>query len=327
MAVFTSITPHDLDTLLADYDVGHQLSFAGISAGIENTNYFVTTTGGEFVLTLFEKLTSDQLPFYLELMDHLGRKGVPCARPIALRSGALQTSLCGRPAALSVRLRGAEVTEPSPAHCRVLGRALAQAHLAVADFRGTQPNLRGLAWWQETIPALLRHVGAEQARLLSDTLDEQKQLALAEGAGLPHGAVHADLFRDNALFEQTAQDEPPRLGGFIDFYFAGVDTFVFDLAVVANDWCLEFEKAPGEGREDLCPSRLTALLEGYEELRPLQADEKRCWPAMLRAAALRFWVSRLDDWHRPRAAAMLTPKDPTHFERILLSRWRTAPCT
>lgn len=327
MAVFTPISPQDLDAFLADYDVGQQVSYSGIAAGIENTNYFVTTTGGEFVLTIFEKLSSEQLPFYLELMDHLGRKGVACARPIPLQSGALQTTLHGKPAALSVRLKGSEVKQPRPAHCHVIGQTLAQAHLAVHDFQGSQPNLRGLSWWQATIPALLRYVSDSQASLLQRTLEEQVRLLSSEGAQLPRGAVHADLFRDNALFEPSAEGQMPVLGGFIDFYFAGVDQFVFDLAVVANDWCLQFEQPAGEGLEELDPARLDALFDGYQQVRPLQTDELLCWPAMLRAAALRFWISRLDDWHRPRSAAMLTPKDPSHFERILTRRWRLTPCT
>ncbi len=316
MAVFTPVSEGSLQSLLSRFDLGELVGFEGIASGIENTNYFVDTTAGRFVLTLFEKLTAEQLPFYLELMRHLADRGVACPRPMADRSGAILHTCESKPASLATRLKGKWQPDPTPAHCRILGAAIAASHLAVADYRGTQPNLRGLSWWQQTVPQILPFLSADQARLLQDELQTQTEFAATAAAKrLPRGAVHADIFRDNVLFEETPAG--PVLGGFIDFYFAGVDHFVFDLAVAANDWCITHD--PQDQGELLTENR-DALLAGYESVRPLSADEHRAWPMMLRAAAFRFWVSRLYDWHLPRTAAMLTPKDPTHFERLLLTR-------
>jgi homoserine kinase type II len=316
MAVFTPVSEDALRSLLSQFDLGELAGFEGISAGIENTNYFVDTTQGRFVLTLFEKLTAAQLPFYLELMRHLADRRVPCPRPMANRDGDILFHCEGKPASLATRLRGSWPQQPSARHCELVGQAMAKAHVAVADYRGSQPNLRGLSWWEHTVPELLHRVMKEQADLLLDELAAQQDFQKSEiYARLPKGAVHADLFRDNVLFEETVQG--PVLGGFIDFYFAGVDTFVFDLAVAANDWCIQHEPEH-LGRFDF--DKLNALLRGYQSVRTQTADESRAWPMALRAAAYRFWVSRLYDWHLPRAAAMLTPKDPTHFERLLTLR-------
>lgn len=321
MAVFTPVSEHALNELLSSFDLGQLVHFEGIASGIENTNYFVDTTQGRFVLTLFEKLSAQELPFYLELMRHLADKGVACPRPMTSRSGHILHRCESKPASLATRLKGAWQPTPTPRHCGILGAALAQAHLAVNDYAGDQPNLRGLAWWQQTVPQLLPHVTATQADLLNHELSAQlqfSQTALAQG--LPRGAVHADLFRDNVLFEETPSG--PVLGGFIDFYFAGVDTFVFDLAVAANDWCID---QSSEDSGAFQTPLLHAFLDGYASVRKLQPQEKAAWPMALRAAAFRFWVSRLYDWHLPRAAAMLTPKDPAHFERLLRHRQTYQP--
>lgn len=315
--MFTPVPQEALERLLLDYPLGELVSFEGISSGIENTNYFVDTSHGRFVLTLFEKLNAAQLPFYLGLMRHLADRGVACAKPISTRWGALQTVCCDKPAALVTRIDGSDLSSPSQAHCEALGRLIAQAHRAVIDFPLVQPNLRGLAWWTETVPLILPFLSPERAELLEDELHAQTQFAQSPTyASLARGAVHADLFRDNVLFAD-ANPEHPLIGGLIDFYFAGVDHYVFDLAVAVNDWCLLSNPAePGQ----LEPSRLQALLRGYDSERPRPPQEQEAWPMMLRAAALRFWVSRLYDWHLPRAAALLTPKDPTHFERLLRAR-------
>jgi homoserine kinase type II len=317
MAVFTPVSSEALEQLLTEYPLGTLIQFEGISAGIENTNYFVDTTEGRFVLTLFEKLNAQQLPFYLRLMRHLADHGVACAKPMSTRAGALQTSCCGKPAAIASRIPGRDVKHPTAAHCRVLGRALAQAHLAVHNFAGQQPNLRGLSWWTETAPILLPLLAEPQAQLLENELAAQMAFSQTEHyQGLAQGAVHADLFRDNVLFEHDSPTDP-QIGGFIDFYFAGVDRLVFDLAVTVNDWCID--QASGDSGH-LDPTRVEALLDGYDEVRIRPTGERDAWPMMLRAAALRFWISRLYDWHLPREAAMLTPKDPSHFERLLRAR-------
>jgi len=316
MAVFTPVSADALHRLLADFDLGELVHFEGIASGIENTNYFVDTSRGRFVLTLFEKLSAAELPFYLELMRHLADRGVACPRPMANRAGAILHECESKPASLATRLQGGWQPSPSPAHCEILGAAIASSHLAVADYPGRQPNLRGLSWWKTTVPHILPFLEPEQASILANELEVQSEFAeSALAQRLPRGAVHADIFRDNVLFEETSTG--PRLGGFIDFYFAGVDHFVFDLAVAANDWCIDLSPKDSGA---LDPVRLQALLKGYESVRKFNSDETAAWPMALRAAAYRFWVSRLDDWHRPRAAAMLTPKDPTHFERLLRLR-------
>jgi homoserine kinase type II len=319
MAVFTPVSQGSLQSLLSGFDLGELVGFEGIASGIENTNYFVDTTQGRFVLTIFEKLSAKELPFYLELMRHLADRGVACPRPMADRSGKILHTCESKPASLATRLKGSWQPSPTARHCELLGAAIATSHIAVADYAGTQPNMRGLAWWQKTVPEILEFVTPSQATLLNDELKAQAEFAQsALAARLPRGAVHADIFRDNVLFEETPHG--PVLGGFIDFYFAGVDHFVFDLAVTMNDWCIDLsERDSGE----LITDRRDALLTGYTSVRPLTADEQDAWPMALRAAAYRFWVSRLYDWHKPRTAAMLTPKDPSHFERLLVARRNT----
>ncbi|HMN78338.1 MAG TPA: homoserine kinase [Burkholderiaceae bacterium] len=314
MAVFTPVTPEQAAAWLARYDLGELTGFQGIASGIENTNYFVTTTGGRYVLTLFERLDADHLPFYLGLMKHLARHGAACPAPVSDRSAAMVGSLCGKPAAIVTRLPGRANMSPGAVHCEQIGALLARMHLAAAGYPADQPNLRALPWWEEAAAAVMPFLDAGQAALLADELAAQRQMHAGDAyRSLPRSAVHADLFRDNALFDGD------RLGGAIDFYFAGVDTWLFDLAVTCNDWCID--DATGAFDEP----RLSALLAAYRRLRPLQAAETALWPLMLRAAALRFWLSRLYDLHLPRPAEMVTPKQPEHFERILRERRRFAP--
>ncbi|MGP1614604.1 MAG: phosphotransferase, partial [Pollutimonas bauzanensis] len=191
---------------------------------IENTNYFLTTTQGEYVLTLFEVLTYEQLPFYIELMHHLAQRHIPVPQPQTLRDGTRLTLLHGKPCAIVTRLSGGYEPAPSAAHCALAGATLARAHLAARDFAIRQPNLRGLPWWQETIPKVLPFLSGEQAALIRQTLEEQTLFAASAAyRSLPSGPAHCDLFRDNVLFDGTF--EMPRMGGFIDFYFAGCDTW------------------------------------------------------------------------------------------------------
>ncbi|TAN30715.1 MAG: homoserine kinase [Castellaniella sp.] len=313
MAVFTSVSDDDACTLLQRYDLGELITLRGITAGIENTNYFLDTTRGHYVLTLFEVLNAGQLPFYIELMHHLASHGVPVPQPQTLKDGTRLTSLNGKPAAIVTRLSGGYEPEPGPAHCMLAGRTLAQVHLAARDFTIRQPNLRGLSWWQSTAPALYPFLDEGQATLLTRSLAEQTELA-AQGhtAALPFGPSHCDLFRDNVLFDGTF--ESPHMGGFIDFYFAGWDFWLFDVAVSVNDWCIQ--RSSGA----FIHKRLDAWLQAYHDVRPFTDDERAIWPAMLRAAALRFWISRLYDFHLPRPAQTLKPHDPRHFERILRLR-------
>jgi len=312
VAVFTELARHEVEAFVAHLNAGELIELAPIGAGIENTNYFVTTSAGRWVLTVFERLSRDQLPFYLRLMQHLAQRGAPVPEPQGDAAGELLHSLHGKPAALCTRLPGRHVDAPAAAHCAALGRTLAALHGAAADFALVQPNLRGLAWWQAVAPQLAPFLDAAALRLLDEEMAFQRQLAASAAyAGLPRAAVHADLFRDNVLFDG---DRGERLSGCVDFYFAGVDTLLFDLAVCVNDWCLADEA----GRID--ETRAAALLGAYGEQRALTAGEHRLFPAALRAAALRFWLSRLADRHLPREAALLQPKDPRHFERMLRER-------
>ncbi|GAB4204195.1 MAG: homoserine kinase [Tibeticola sp.] len=311
MAVFTEVPFADAQALMQRLNLGTLHTLQGIEGGIENTNYFASTDRGDWVLTLFERLSAEQLPFYLRLMKHLAQRGIRVPEPVADVRGALVHHVCGKPAAVVDRLAGKSVLAPEPRHCAAVGDMLARMHLAAQDFELTQPNLRGLPWWNDTAPLVLPHLEPAQAALLREELAFQNHIAAGSlYAALPRGPVHADLFRDNVLFDGD------RLSGFFDFYFAGVDTWLFDIAVCLNDWAIDL----ASGRSD--PARTRALLDAYQAVRPLQAAERALLPAMLRAGALRFWISRLWDWYLPREASMLKPHDPTHFERVLRARTR-----
>ena len=232
--------------------------------------------------------------------------------PAADQAGDVLHTLCGKPAAVVNKLAGKSQLAPEAVHCAAVGEMLARMHLAGADYQRTQPNLRGLPWWNETVPVVLPHLDEAQSALIRSELAYQNHVAQGSAcAALPRGPVHADLFRDNVMFEGE------RLTGFFDFYFAGVDTWLFDLAVCLNDWCITH----ADGQHE--PERAQAMLQAYQSVRPLTAAERELLPAMLRAGALRFWVSRLWDFYLPREASMLKPHDPTHFERVLRGRIHT----
>ena len=321
MAVFTPIEIEDISHWITqDFDIGQANAIRGIHGGIENSNFFLDTIKDgkkqEYVLTIFERLSAQQLPFYLELMRHLANKGVPVPKPIEDKQGEILFTLKGKPAAIVTKLPGLSRMQPEANHCALVGEMLAKMHLAGKDFPKSQENLRSLAWWQITIPQILQHLNTSQKELITHELKTQEDF-FSSGTydGLPQGASHCDLFRDNVLFDPKGTDtSDDQLGGFFDFYFAGTDKWLFDIAVTANDWCL------AENKQDLDPVRLDAFMQAYQSVRPLTIEEQASWPLMLRAAALRFWVSRLWDFFLPRDAQMLTPHDPTHFERILLSR-------
>ena len=315
MAVYTEVPEAEAGALVQRLGLGTLRSLEPCPRGIENTNYFCDTTTGRYVLTLFERLTAEQLPFYLHLMRHLAERGIPVPAPHADAAGEILLDVCGKPAALVDRLPGSHRLAPDAEHCAMVGEMLAHMHLAGLDYPRVQPNLRGLAWWEETVPQLLPHLSPAQRDLMQGELDFQRQVAAsATHAGLPRGPIHADLFRDNVMFEATPDGD--RLGGFFDFYFAGVDALLFDIAVCLNDWCAD----PASGR--LAEVRAGAFVAAYETVRPLDGAEARLLPAMLRAAALRFWISRLWDLHLPRDAALLEPHDPAPFERVLRERVR-----
>ncbi|MGI4778624.1 MAG: homoserine kinase [Janthinobacterium lividum] len=328
MAVYTDVGFDEAEALFRRLGLGALSSLTGIQGGIENTNYFASADSGEFVLTLFERLDADQLPYYLCLMEHLAARGIPVPAPVADPAVSKSTALssispidspcellhvvAGKPAAVVRRLRGHSELAPSRAHCTELGGWLARMHLAGRDFSLAQPNLRGLAWWNDTAPVILPYLDASQSALLRSELAYQNHVAASSAyAALPRGPVHADLFRDNAMFSLDVEARTPQLSGVFDFYFAGTDTWLFDLAVTLNDWAID--QPTGASHAE----RTAALLAAYLAVRPFNSAERALLPAMLRAAALRFWISRLWDFHLPREASMLKAHDPTHFERVL----------
>ncbi|MBI2307985.1 MAG: homoserine kinase [Rhodocyclales bacterium] len=310
MSVFTSVSPAQLADWLQRYDLGAPTALAGIAEGVQNSNFFVDTERGRHVLTLFERVDPAQLPFYLDLMAHLAQHGIPCPAPRPMRDGRLLGELNGRPAALFSRLQGRSVIVPTPAQCAAAGAALARLHLAGRDFPAP-PHPCGPAWIEATAARLLPRLPAADATLLADELAAWR----ATGTALPAGVIHADLFRDNVLFVGNGQhpEQASQIGGLLDFYFAGHGEFLFDLAIVANDWC-----ATADGGLDA--GRLQALLAAYHACRPLTAAECAAWPRQLRAAALRFWLSRLEDFHCPQPGETVTVRDPEAFRRILLQR-------
>lgn len=319
MAVYTEVPFGEAAALAEKLGLGTLTELRGIQGGIENTNYFITCVRDgeptEFVLTVFERLGFDQLPYYLRLMQHLAQHQIPVPGPMADSTGEILHTVQSKPAAVVTKLSGRSELSPTVAHCHALGDMLARMHLAGRDFPLQQPNLRGLPWWNETVPVVLPHLAPEQHALLTSELAYQNHVASQSAyAALPRGPIHADLFRDNAMFEDG------RLTGFFDFYFAGDDTFLFDLAVCLNDWCVAHAEGEQDGAHDA--ERADAMLAAYQAVRPLSAAERQLLPAMLRAGALRFWISRLWDWYLPRDAAMLKPHDPGHFERVLRHRLR-----
>ena len=317
MAVYTEVSFAEAAALVARLHIGELVALNGIQSGIENTNYFVDTNHGRYVLTLFERLTHEQLPYYLQLMKHLAERGIPVPGPKADASGAILHTLLGRPAAVVDRLPGRHQLAPDAAHCASVGAVLARMHLAGTDFALHQPNLRGAAWWAETVPVVQPFLTPSQLKLIDTELAFALQVHGSKAhAALPQGAIHADLFRDNVMFEQ-GPDGADVLTGLFDFYFAGDDSFLFDIAVCLNDWCIDLES----GR--LIEERAAAFVAAYDAVRPLGSSELRLMPALMRSAALRFWLSRLWDLHLPRDASLLKAHDPDHFERVLRERVTT----
>ena len=308
MSVYTPVAPEELEAWLARYAVGELVELAPIAAGIENTNYYVTTTKGRYVLTLYERLPADELPFYLNLMAHLARAGVACPDPAPDRTGALFGMLNGKPASLVSRLDGRPVLAPTSEHCAAVGDRARRAACRIDRVSGParQPPRPGVV-----APGSAR--GAAVRRRQSERIagrGTQVPDGLRQG---PHarGAIHGDLFCDNVLFVGD------RVSGIIDFGFAATDFLAYDLAITVNDWCIVRDGAEAGA---LVPGLVAALVGNYDTVRPLTADERTQWPALLRAAALRFWLSRLYDLHLPRPGELVHAHDPVHFERILRDR-------
>lgn len=303
MSVYTKVGRDELAAWLQPLGLGEFIDHAGITAGMQNSNFFVTTASGRFVLTLFERIDPAALDFYLALQDRLAQSGIPSPRPLIDAEGRRWRWLAGKPAALLSCLPGAALETPKPEHCHAVGDMLARLHLAAAHLPNPLPNPCGAAWRKMVGEALLPLVLPDERGLLADEMAFQDA---QDYSTLPRGVIHADLFRDNVLW-----DDCGRLSGVLDFYFAGEDALLFDLAVVANDWCAD-------------DASLAALIAGYAAQRPLTETEHAAWPAMRRAAALRFWLLRLEVRHQPRQGEVVTIKNPDDF-RHLLARFRLAP--
>lgn len=304
MSVFTTLNLEEVRQWLAPFQVGELHSLKGIAAGITNTNYFVETSQARYVLTVFEKNDFDELPYFVQLMTHLSRHGILCPAPIADTDGVALRRIHGKPALMVSCLKGADVSHPNVRQIEAVAATLARMHVAGQDFHEQSHNQRGQGWRVMTAQQVMPRLLPVQQHLLQEELQFQHGLDLS---ALPHGVIHGDLFRDNVLFDGDA------LGGFIDFYYACHDVLAYDVAIAANEWCVD-------ANGSFVDERLAAFMNAYQAVRPLTADEKAHWPALLRRAALRFWLSRLYDFYFPVAGELTHAKDPAHFERILLNR-------
>ena len=308
MSVYTAIEEHELKSFLANYDVGELEDYQGISDGIENTNYFVNTSNGRFVLTIFEQHRFDEMQYFLNLMHHLADHDVPSANPVADKQGNYLSHFKNKPIALVERLDGGSITETSVSHCEQLGAAMGKMHSAGLSFDSRQNNPRGPAWCQQMAHKVMEKLSADEQGMLDQEVHFQKEKRHAD---LPRGVIHADLFRDNALWKNT--EDGSIFSGIIDFYYSCDDVLLYDLAVTANDWCSNPDFS-------LNKDKVIALLTHYSHFRPLAENEREYWPAMLRAGALRFWLSRLHDKHFPRTGELVQTKNPDEFKAILSDR-------
>jgi len=305
MAVYTDVAAEDLATFLAAYDLGDLLAYKGIAEGVENSNFLLHTSRGYFILTLYEKrVAAGDLPFFLGLMEHLAARGLTCPQPVKTRAGDTLGRLAGRPAAIVTFLDGMWIRRPSATHCAGLGRALAELHLAGADFRMTRPNALSVAGWRQLYDAAKGRADGVQGGLAAAIAAELELLAKSWPRDLPQGVIHADLFPDNVFFLGD------RLSGLIDFYFACTDTLAYDVAICLNAWCFESDHSYNvtKGR---------ALLTAYAAKRALSAAERTALPLLARGAAMRFLLTRLVDWLEVPAGALVRPKDPLEYHRKL----------
>jgi homoserine kinase type II len=304
MAVYTEVSFEDLERLLRDYDIGTPLAFKGIAEGVENSNFYLQTDRGAFILTLYEKRVSPgDLPFYLGLMEHLARRGIACPLPVPTRDGALSATLNRRPCAIVTFLNGLSVRRPGVSHCAGAGAALARLHLAGEGFAVTRANALGPDGWKPLAEACDAHADSVEDGL-GALIREQLAGITAAWPRLPAGVIHADLFPDNVLFMRED------VSGVIDFYFACNDMFAYDLAVTLNSWCFEMD-----GSYNL--TKGMAMIQAYRAVRPLSDTEIDALPVLMRGASLRFLLTRLFDLLNHDPTALVSPKDPREYSRKL----------
>jgi homoserine kinase type II len=302
MAVYTDVSDRDLEGFLAAYDLGEVLAFKGIAEGVENSNFLLRTQTGSYILTLFEKrVNRGDLPFFLDLMEHLAARGLTCPLPIKRRDGGALGELCGRPATIISFLDGVAVRRPQADHCRKLGAVLGRFHLATRDFANPRPNDLSLAGWHKIFvgidaKAAERAFPGMHARMGRE-LDQMDKLW---PLGLPSGVIHADLFTDNVFFLNH------EVSGLIDFYFACHDAYAYDLVICLNAWCFE-----PDGAFNVTKAR--ALVAGYQGVRPLEKAEIDALPLLARGASIRFLGSRLNDWLNVPEGALVVPKNPREY--------------
>lgn len=303
MSVYTVVNQAELEAFLADFDQGSLVAFEGISAGIENTNYFVDTTAGRFVLTIFEHHDFDELPYFLDIMAFMAEHQIPTAHPKPTLYGSYLKELKGKPAALVERLTGSGVDHPTQTQCEVMAENLAKFHLAGQDYDQFRANDRDLHWMKNTFQEIKRFLPEDETALIESEIHYQNNIDWSQ---LPNSVIHADLFCDNALFNG---DE---LSGIIDLYYACNSAMLYDLAVMVNDWC----RLPDFS---LSTEKVHAVLKAYQAVRTLTEQEQQSWKAALRMGALRFFLSRLKDKHMPREGEMTQIKDPNVFKNLLIS--------
>ena len=305
MAVYTDVAAEELAAFLAGYDIGELLAYKGIAEGVENSNFLLHTSAGNFILTLYEKrVAASDLPFFLALMEHLASRGITCPQPVKNRQGSVLGTVAGRPAAVITFLDGMWIRRPSPTHCAALGAALAKLHLAGLDFAGKRANTLSVAGWRLLYEHCRARADEVQRDLAAVLAKELARLEQEWPRDLPQGVIHADLFPDNVFFLGD------RLSGLIDFYFACTDALAYDIAICLNAWCFESDHSYNvtKGR---------GLLAAYAAVRPLSAAERACLPLLARGAALRFLLTRLVDWFNVPPGALVRPKDPIEYFRKL----------
>lgn len=304
MAVFTSITFDDLSTWLKQFNLGQLLEFQGISSGVTNTNYLVTTDSNKYILTIFEDTHIEELPFFIDLMAYLANKGLACPEPILNKNKQYLTIIKNKPGLIVSFLSGHEKKEVISNNCFAVGMSLASFHTKAKDFPKVRENSRGLDWINTTFFQLKEYLSEKNIKIIKEEYAFQKEHFKDN---LPKGLIHADLFTDNVLFDGDM------VSGMIDLYYACTDNYIYDISITINDWCID-----DDGEID--SNKIEAFMRGYESIRTLETDEIESLPIYLRFAALRFWVSRLQDFHKARNGEEVTIKDPNHFKNILLKR-------